>query len=169
MKSPNERPDGFVHVWDYPDDPDEPCWHDAALKAVDYVASLVRLDPNLDFKIECQTVDWREEKIGNYVGANYILMNQTAFDLSEDKPNLSVHDLGLIVDGFITGWMSRSCEAPEAPVTIRDVHTEHCCEHSCKYGEEDCTVTAGKAPASYPCDFEEDTNPMHAFGQGRGD
>jgi hypothetical protein len=38
--------------------------------------------------------------------------------------------------------------------TIKDVHTEHCCEvhRVCAYGQEDtCTVCQGIAPASYPC------------------
>lgn len=36
---------------------------------------------------------------------------------------------------------------------MKDVHTEHCCiRHGCKYCKEDCTVTTGKAPQSYPCE-----------------
>lgn len=37
---------------------------------------------------------------------------------------------------------------------VKDVHTEHCCiHHGCKYGDEDCTVTTGKAPQSFPCEY----------------
>lgn len=45
---------------------------------------------------------------------------------------------------------------------MSDVHTEHCClRHGCKYGDEDCTVTTGKARQSYPCmDCEDDGRPF---------
>lgn len=34
------------------------------------------------------------------------------------------------------------------------VHTEHCCkDHGCKYGDEDCPVTTGMKPQSYPCEI----------------
>lgn len=36
----------------------------------------------------------------------------------------------------------------------KDVHTEHCCiHHGCKYGDEDCPVTNGVKPQSYPCEY----------------
>jgi hypothetical protein len=146
-----DRPDGFVHVWDYPDDPDEPCWHEAAQAAVKYAAGIMALDHEIDFKIECQTVEWREKKLTNCVGANYILMRYDSLP-TDNGPSITFDEIGFIIDGFMAGWMSRSC----GPITIRDVHTEHCCKHSCKYGEEDCTVTTSKTPASYTCDFEED-------------
>lgn len=42
--------------------------------------------------------------------------------------------------------------------TKKDVHTEHCCRIcGCKYGKDDvCTVATGAAPASYPCEYEDD-------------
>jgi hypothetical protein len=37
-------------------------------------------------------------------------------------------------------------------IKLKDVHTEHCCsDHGCKYGDNDCTVTTGKANQSFPC------------------
>lgn len=159
------RPDGFVHVWDYPDDPDEPCWDEAAKMAISYVSGIMGLDPDVDFKIECQSVDQKEDYPDTYFGYNDILISHEKFLGSENK-NISIRNLGFIIDGFLTGWLG----AHTAPITIKDVHTEHCCLHSCKYGEdEECTVVTGKAPG-VPCDFEDDdTNPMQAFGQGRGD
>lgn len=36
---------------------------------------------------------------------------------------------------------------------MKDVHTEHCCViHGCKYNDKDCTVVAGKAVQSHPCE-----------------
>lgn len=35
-----------------------------------------------------------------------------------------------------------------------NVHTEHCCaDHGCKYGDDDCTVTTGNRPQSFPCEW----------------
>lgn len=35
-----------------------------------------------------------------------------------------------------------------------DVHTRHCCVyHSCKYSDNDCTVTSGHKPQSYSCEY----------------
>ena len=159
------RPDDFIFVWDYPDDPDEPCWDEAAKMAIAYVAGIMGLDPDVDFKIECQTVAEKEEYPDTYFGYNNVLVSQEKFLAVENK-KISVRDLGFIIDGFLTGWLG----AHSHPIPIKDVHTEHCCLHQCKYGEEDCTVTTGKAPGTYPCDFEEDNaNPMQSFGYGRGD
>lgn len=42
------------------------------------------------------------------------------------------------------------------PEPSQDVHTEHCCRHGCKYGDDDCTVTSGAKQQSFPCeDCEE--------------
>ncbi len=42
------------------------------------------------------------------------------------------------------------------PESEQDVHTEHCCRHSCKYGSEDCPVENRQKPQSFPCeDCEE--------------
>lgn len=155
------RPDGFVYVWDYPDDPDEPCWDEAAKLAVPYIAALMGLDSDLDFKIECQSVDLREELGTNYIGSTEILISYEKYLKSYNK-EVTLRDLGFIIDGFITGWMA----AHTKPIQ-RDVHTEHCNIQTCKYGEEDCTVTTGKAPGTYQDDWYD--NPMQAFGQGRGD
>lgn len=100
------RPDGFVHVWDFPDDPDEPCWNQAAIEAVQYVAGLLGLDPETDFKIECQTVDYREEMAsGTFVGINDILIHGDNY-LHCNNVNLTIRDIGFIIDGFISGWFS---------------------------------------------------------------
>lgn len=39
-----------------------------------------------------------------------------------------------------------------------DVHTRHCCIYhgGCKYGDDDCTVTSGHKPQSYPCEDCDD-------------
>jgi hypothetical protein len=164
MTSKDMRPDGFVHVWDYPDDPNEPCWDDAAKMAIAYVSGILGLDPETDFKIECQSVDSKEEYEDfpeAYIGFNVILISHEKFLASENK-KISIRNLGFIIDGFLTGWLG----AHSTPITIKDVHTEHCSKFTCKYGEKDCTVTTGKAPASYE---DVDSNPMHSFGQGRGD
>lgn len=157
------RPDGFVHVWDFPDDPHEPCWNQAAIEAVQYVARLLGLDPELDFKIECQTVDYREEMApGTFMGVNHILIHGDKY-LYCDNTSLTIRDIGFITDGFMGGWFSahsvptrRASEIPPPPL-FTDVHTEHCCfDHGCKYGNEDCTVTAKLARQSYPCESCDD-------------
>jgi len=172
------RPDGFIHVWDYPDDPDEPCWTEAAEEAIKYVAFLLQLDPELDFKIECQTVDWREELKTNFVGSNYVLINAERLASSEVK--LTTENIGFIIDGFQAGYMAAHTkpsterkpmaanvnwdglaamlgvpvsEVLDVKLPLMDVHTEHCClTHGCKYGDTDCTVTTTKGTQSYPCE-----------------
>jgi hypothetical protein len=32
------------------------------------------------------------------------------------------------------------------------VHITHCCPLGCKYGDDDCPVVLGKAPAKYQCE-----------------
>lgn len=44
-------------------------------------------------------------------------------------------------------------------VSIKDVHTEHCCLlHGCKYNDDNCTVVTMQAIQSYPC---EDCDKYH--------
>lgn len=37
-------------------------------------------------------------------------------------------------------------------VDDKNVHTEHCCVTSCKYGDHDCPVATGLQKPSYPCE-----------------
>ena len=50
---------------------------------------------------------------------------------------------------------------------MKDVHTEHCCDkHGCKYGNDDCTVTTGRARQSHRCeDCEYDGRDIRPWGE----
>lgn len=50
---------------------------------------------------------------------------------------------------------------------MKDVHTEHCCDkHGCKYSNENCTVTTGRAPQSYRCeDCEYEGRDIRPWGE----
>lgn len=57
--------------------------------------------------------------------------------------------------------MAERKEAGMRPPVELDVHTEHCCVvHGCKYGDDDCPVTTGRKPQSFPC---EDCADVHAL------
>lgn len=44
----------------------------------------------------------------------------------------------------------------------KDCHTEHCCcEHGCKYGDENCVVWLGYAEQSYTCESCSIYNKKH--------
>lgn len=103
------RLDGFTYLWDYPDDPDEPCWDNAAKEAIVYIAGLLGLNPDTDFKIECQSVDLREELVTNFIGSNEILISYNKY-LNSPNKDISLENLGFIIDGFLTGWLASHSE-----------------------------------------------------------
>lgn len=163
----DSRPDGFVHVWDFPDDPTEPCWNVAVNEAVTFASHLLGLDPETDFKIECQSVELREHPHNSCVGVNAILISGDKLLIASNQ----LENLAFLIEGFINGWFSAHEVAPEtrkqdstptvemvAPF-MTDVHTEHCClTHGCKYGDEFCTVTNKLLPQSFSCEWCDDVS-----------
>ena len=61
------------------------------------------------------------------------------------------------IDGGFTVVLGEYQAASDAILEeVKDVHTEHCCKHGCKYSEYDCTVVLGIAKQSFPCEACEE-------------
>lgn len=111
MHSPYQlRPDGFVWITDFDDDPNSPEWVDAANKSIKYISWVLGMELN-DFKIECQSCDLQEGMSSNYIGYYEILINVTAFNkrkkdfLTSNSKTLEekLEAIGFLIDGFLHG------------------------------------------------------------------
>jgi len=79
----------------------------------------------------------------------------TAGERDDDEPMRPGDDERVILDAVtLPDGPVDLTAAPPAQTgaeRVRDAHTEHCCVvHGCKYGNPDCTVTAGAGQSS-PC------------------
>ena len=72
-----------------------------------------------------------------------------AFEIQMVSASISeISHLVLSIDRCYTPFMEQNIKTAR-----KDVHTEHCCLYSCKYGDKDCTVVTGLALPSYACEY----------------
>lgn len=105
---PKLRNDGFMWVWDFPMDPDQPEWQDAAKQAIHYIAHWLGMEQD-DFKIECQSCEWVEDNREDCIGSSEILMNWAQYTKAnlKNKHKVSTREIGLAMDGFLCGYIYR--------------------------------------------------------------